>query len=139
MKFLHTFIIALLFASCGNSNKTDATKNETEADTASTEVAIEEEQEEEAPNLLLGTWTFADPKLKVEQVITYKEDGTYSMKMGPVNVEGTWELNDSILITKSRPDAPGQKKTITKLDETSLWTIWEPKGGKAREIQYKRK
>ena len=90
-------------------------------------------------NLLLGTWTFTDPKINITQIITYNEDSTYKMKMGPVDIEGTWELNDSILITKSRPDAPGQKKTITRLDENDLWTIWEPKGGKARELKYTRK
>ena len=141
MRILLTFIIAALFASCGTSSNQEATSNEPVTGSEQKEVVVEEEEktEESSTNLLLGTWTFEDTKLKVVQIITYKEDGTYSMKMGPVDIEGTWELNDNILITKSRPDAPGQKKTITKLDESSLWTIWEPKDGKARELKYIRK
>lgn len=141
MKTLITLTIAIFLFSCGgNANKEEATNNETPNQT--TQIETEEpaatSEPEETVNHLIGTWTFTDPKINVTQIITYKEDNTYTMKMGPVDIEGTWELNDSILITKSRPDAPGQKKTITKLDESDLWTIWEPKGGKARELRYSR-
>lgn len=115
MKTTSTFLLALLLFSIGCS------------------------QSKSTEELLLGTWVFEDTKIPITQIITYKEDGTYQMKMGEIDIDGTWELTDKLLITKSRPDAPGQKKTITKIDDKDLWTFWEPKGGVAREMKYKRK
>jgi len=137
MKWIYMLTALLFMAACSNNsapveNETDHTSAEIEAETP-VEVA-----EPSTSDLLLGTWVFEDPKIKITQIITYKEDGTYAMKMGEMDISGTWELNDQTLITKSRPDAPGQKKTITQIDENTLTTFWEPKGGKGRELVYKR-
>ena len=112
MKYIYLLSSLLLICSCG-TDKTTAEK-------------------------LLGTWEFEDKNIDIVQVITYKEDGTYQMKMGSMDINGTWELTDDVLITKSRPDAEGQKKTITKLVSDTLTTFWEPKGGTGREMKYVR-
>lgn len=144
MKQLLYLFICIFIAACSPNPQQDNSetqeKDESE-NTLDTEVeeTVETQTEMSKAELLLGTWQFEDPKLKVVQVITYNADGTYQMKMANMDISGTWELEDDILTTKSRPDAPGQKKTITKLDAENLWTYWEPAGGgKARELQYKR-
>lgn len=139
MKLIYTFVALLIITACSNSSNSDAAKTEDPTEiTTSQEIAPKVEVEKSTSDLLMGTWVFEDPKINITQIITYNEDGTYALKMGELDISGTWELNDSILITKSRPDAPGQKKTITQLDETTLATFWEPKGGKGRELVYKR-
>lgn len=60
------------------------------------------------------------------------------MKMGSMDINGTWKLTDDVLITKSRPDSDGQKKTIIKLTQDSLCTFWEPKRGTGRNMNYSR-
>lgn len=146
MKQLFIIFSCIVFAACNANQSTENTNNvdENAASESTTETTAEEAPEAEAePNnaeLILGTWEFEDPKLKVTQIITYNEDGTYQMKMASIDVSGTWELDGDVLTTKSRPDAPGQKKTITKLDEDNLWTNWEPAGGgEARELKYVKK
>lgn len=130
-------MMAVLLVACtsNTAEQNQDAKDNSEAPISQEEVKTEKSQAE----MLIGTWEFEDPKIKVVQIITYKADNTYQMKMGPVDVSGTWAFEDDVLVTKSRPDAPGQKKTITKLDEDNLWTIWEPKGGEPRELKYTRK
>ena len=138
MKYTY-LVFALLFTfSCSNEQK--STETQAEPDSTEQEIAQEEEVEVESlSDKLMGTWEFEDTKLGVTQSITYSEDGTYNMKMANMDINGTWELTEDVLITKSRPDAEGQKKTITKLTQDSLCTFWEPKGGTGRQINYVRK
>ena len=132
MKYTYLLVTLLLFGSCG----TETTPNTETKEQETVEVG---EVDKTTAEMLLGTWEFADEKLSVVQIITYNEDGTYQMKMASMDINGTWELNEDVLITKSRPDSDGQKKTITKLDSDSLCTFWEPKGGTGRQMNYVRK
>jgi hypothetical protein len=135
MKLIYSITAMLFITACSNNT---AENVESPAEPKTENPVVQEEIKKSDADLLIGTWVFDDPKIKVTQIITYKDDGTYSMKMGEMNIAGTWELNDNILITKSRPDAPGQNKTITNIDEHSLTVFWEPPGGKGRELIYKR-
>lgn len=141
MKTTITLLLSLLLIACTPSSK-DTDNKETPSDETTTEettAPAEETAEQSTADLLIGTWVFEDPKIKIVQIINYHKDGTYTMKMGDIDIDGTWELTDGVLITKSRPDAPGQKKTITKIDAENLWTYWEPQGGVPREMKYVRK
>ncbi|MDC0015186.1 hypothetical protein OAD98_01330 [Flavobacteriales bacterium] len=129
----YTYLLAsLLFMASGG---TESTTMETTAEQETTPQVVEENT---ITDKLLGTWEFEDTSLNITQVITYQEDGTYQMKMGSMDINGTWKLTDDVLITKSRPDSDGQKKTIIKLTQDSLCTFWEPKGGNARNMNYLR-
>lgn len=137
MKYIYLLATLLLIGSCGTENnlkEADKTQEPTEQ-----EVNQDKEEETSIKDNLLGTWEFEDTKINITQVITYNEDGTYQMKMASMDISGTWELTDDVLITKSRPDADGQKKTITKITQDSLCTFWEPAGGKGRQMNYVRK
>ncbi len=136
----HTYLLATLIflGSCGteNSEKETTTKPElTNQETTQEEEVVELSIKDK----LLGTWEYEDDIMPVKQVITYNEDGTYQMKMASMDISGTWELTKDVLITKSSPEADGQKKTITKLTQDSLCTFWEPKGGEGRQMNYVRK
>lgn len=146
MKKLGIPVLALFLFACSSpvketENKTDGKEEEVSgnAEMEFYEPEAEVIIEYDLSKSLIGTWVYSNKQIGVEQVITYKKDGTYEMNMAEHKINGTWELNNNILITKSSPDAPGQKKTITNIDENNLWTIWEPKGGEAKEMKYIRK
>ena len=116
MKYIYLIITLFFLGSCG---------------TNSSETTIDS---------LLGSWEYENPNMPVKQVITYKEDGTYQMRMASMDITGTWELTDDVLITKSSAEAKGQKKTIIKITQDSLCTFWEPAdGGEGRPMNYVRK
>ena len=132
-------MILFAMAACNSSNP-----NSTEILQEQSEDAIHQETEEaivvpSKQDMLLGTWKFTDPKINITQIITYSKDGTYQLQMANMNIEGTWELVENLLITKSRPDAEGQKKEIIKLDAENLWVLWGRKGAEAKELRYVRK
>ena len=131
MKYTYLLASLMFLASCG----TESTTKETTAEQETTSEVVEENTKTDK---LLGTWEFEDTSLNITQVITYQEDGTYQMKMGSMDINGTWKLTDDVLITKSRPDSDGQKKTIIKLTQDSLCTFWEPKRGTGRNMNYSR-
>ncbi|MDB4089522.1 hypothetical protein N9544_07880 [Flavobacteriales bacterium] len=138
MKYTYLLASLLFLGSCGTeSTAIDTTTNPESTEQETVEVG---DVEKTTTEKLLGTWEYEDENMPVKQVITYQEDGTYQMKMASMNISGTWELNEGILITKSRPDSDGQKKTIIKLDSDSLCTFWEPQdGGVGRNMNYARK
>lgn len=140
MKYTYLLAALMLLGSCSiePTKPYEETTTEPELHEMDPEEAKQELAEVKLTDKLLGTWEFEDTKLGVTQEITYNEDGTYQMKMASMDISGTWELTDSVLITKSRPDAEGQKKTITQLTSDTLTTFWEPKGGKGREMKYVR-
>ncbi len=125
MKYTYLLASLLFLASCGNENTT--------SEQETTQVVVAENT---MADQLLGSWEFADTTMQITQIITYQENGTYQMKMGSMDINGTWELTNNVLITKSRPDSDGQKKTINKLTQDSLCTFWEPKGSPARNMNY---
>lgn len=138
MKYLYLITFLFIIGSCNYSNEKSSEESTAGLETEKPTVVSKPVNEISKSDLLLGSWKLHDEKIDVTQIITYKDDGTYQMKMATIDINGTWELIDSVLITKSNPEAEGQKKTITKLDSENLWTIWEPEGGKARELKYTR-
>lgn len=139
MKNIYLILTLLALAACNSSNPSNGETLQEQSDEPIHEDVQVANPEASKKEMLLGTWEFTDPKIKVTQVITYKEDGTYQLQMASMNIEGTWELNDNLLVTKSRPDAPGQKKEILKLDSENLWVLWGREGAEAKELRYVRK
>lgn len=137
MKKIFYSAIVILLAACNSSN---VQSNEEVKEKSEDPISQENKKVESSmADMLLGTWEFTDPKIKVTQIITYKEDGTYQLLMGQMEIDGQWELNENILISKSRPDAPGQKKTIKELTSKKLTVLWERPGAESKELTYLRK
>ena len=130
----YVYLIALLFALGSCDTSTENTNNQDEQTSENPKTSNENSNSE----MLLGTWKLDYKEVDIIQLITYNSDGTYQMTMGPREVNGTWELTDSLLITKSSPEAEGQKKTIIKLDSKDLWTNWEQQSGTTKELKYVR-